>query len=202
MGIGREIYPGRKAGVNDRAGSTQSTRRGTRASGLVGVVRLLLPRRDPAWGAPRRSVCRRLADSLRRLRRRRALSDTRLDLAGQVEQLARWAPGADHALEQVDGVLRGDAQRRERRRHTQGQRRVVGRMARQRHRSRRIRAPRAGTVTLLLRRARASSTPGAAGSGTPCSPSTTKAYWWCPWGSASVTAQTPPRPTRPSGEAF
>src|SRR5438552_10854829 len=45
-------------------------RRGTRASGLVGVVRLLLPRRDPAWGATGRSVCRRLADSLRRLRRR------------------------------------------------------------------------------------------------------------------------------------
>src|SRR5438034_9389665 len=118
MGIGREIYPGRKAGVNDRAGSTHSTRRGTRPSGLVGVVRLLLPWRDPAWRAPGRGVCRRLADSLRRLRRRRALSDTRLDLAGEVEPLARWAPGADHALEQIDGGLRGDDQRRDPRRPT------------------------------------------------------------------------------------
>ena len=44
------------------------------------------------------------------------------------------------------------------------------------HSPHRIRAPRAVTATMLLRRPKPSSTPGAAGSGTHCPPSTTKAY--------------------------
>src|SRR5437762_3477627 len=261
MGIGCAIYPRRKAGGGGGgggepavetagAGSPGSIRQGP--SGLVGVRGLLLPGRPPARWPPlrpprcvRRARCvrRGAAESLSRLRRCRALSDTRLDLPGKVEQLTGRAPGADDALEQVDGVLRGDAQRRQRRRHPQGQRRVVGRVARMHqllhlfdaescaervrpalhhvrvrlparservrregerdgHSPHRIRAPRAVTATMLLRRPKPSSTPGAAGSATHCSPSTTKAYWWCPWGNASVMAQTPPPPTRTNGDAF
>src|SRR2546421_1737201 len=70
------------------------------------------------------------------------------------------------------------------------------------HSPHRIRAPRAVTATMLLRRPKPSPTPGAAGSATHCSPSTTTADWWCPRGNSTVLAHTPPPPTRTNGDAF
>src|SRR5207248_6875846 len=98
--------------------------------------------------------------------------------------------GRDASVEARPDVLRHEPRRRGER---QGERQ---------ERLHRVCAPRMLTATMLLRRPNPSSIAGAAGSETQRSPSTTKAYWCWPTGSARVVVHTPLVPARASGAAF